>query len=149
MTRGMFVTALHRLAGTPQVGEAVFEDVKKEQYYTDAVSWANELGIVSGISATQFAPNQDITREQLVTILYQYAKMTGVTSEITRDTISQFKDSNQVSTWSKEAMDWAVGCGMIQGTTNNSLAPKKVATRAQVAVILKRFIVFVEQSASV
>jgi len=145
-SRGMFITVLHRLAGMPQAGTVVFSDVDKKQYYADAIAWASSLNIVSGITETKFAPNQDITREQLVVMLYQYAKQANLVSNTNLVSTLQFKDAHRISNWSKEAVTWALNNGLIQGTTHNMLAPKDTATRAQTATILKRFIELTETS---
>ncbi len=145
MTRGMVVTVLHRLANTPQVGSATFSDVKADTFYADAVSWAATLGIVSGVGSGQFAPNQSVTREQLAVMFYQYAKILGLTSEDTLTKESSFKDSNQISNWSKDAIQWAVDEGIILGNPDGTLNPKGVATRAQVASITKRFVGLTEK----
>ncbi len=142
--RGMFVTVLHRLAGSPQADGTKFSDVNKETYYADAVAWATSLDIVSGVSETQFAPTQELTREQLVVMLYRYAKVTGMNVDTNLDTLSQFKDTSKVSAWSQDAMNWAISTGIIQGTSDRVLGAKNVATRAQVATILKRFILLSE-----
>ncbi|MEE1071971.1 MAG: S-layer homology domain-containing protein, partial [Cellulosilyticum sp.] len=139
MTRGMFVTVLHRLSGEPQVGKALFSDVKSNFYYADAVSWAHELGVVSGVNQTKFMPEQNITREQLVVMLYKYARAVSNNFEEYQEEISQFKDAKSVSNWSKDAMEWAVGAKILKGDTNNQLKPKANITRGEVAVILKRF----------
>ncbi len=112
MTRRMFVTVLHRLAGTPQFGTASFSDVKDGLYYTDAVAWAYTLGITSGANQTHFMPNQNITREQLVVMLYNYVRISNSNIENSKVDLSQFKDVAHISNWSKDAMEWAVSVGI-------------------------------------
>lgn len=145
MTRGMIVTVLHRLAETPQVGSVTFSDVKAGMFYADAVAWANVSGIVSGVNETEFAPNENITREQLALMLYQYAKSTELVTEYTTTQEMQFKDVDQISKWSKEALQWAVDKGILFGSEEGILNPKGIATRAQVATVMKRFIEFIER----
>ena len=139
-TRGMVVTVLHRLAGTPQLGTVSFSDVKSGLYYTDAVAWAHTLGIVSGVNQTHFMPNQNITREQLVVMLYNYVRILNPNIKNSKVDLSQFKDVTHISNWSKDAMKWAVNVGILKGNTNNQLQPKANATRAEVAVMMRRFI---------
>ena len=137
-TRCMIVTILHRMEGTPSATGAEFTDVPADQYYSDAVAWASANGIVSGYGNGIFGPNDTITREQMATILYRYVQYKGYDAETTGD-VSTFADGSQVSSYAVEAMNWAVGSGLISGVGNNTLAPKGSATRAQVAVILMRF----------
>lgn len=137
-TRGMIVTILHRMEGTPYAAGEEFIDVTTGQYYSNAVAWASANGIVSGYGNGTFGPNDTITREQMATILYRYVQYKGYDAE-TAGEISTFTDDNQVSSYAVEAMNWAVGSGLIFGVGNNALAPKDSATRAQVAVILMRF----------
>jgi len=139
-TRGMFVTVLYRYVGSPKIGTLTFADVNQDSYCANAIAWASSSGIVSGISKTQFAPNQALTREQLVSILYRYAQMTGMNIGSNSNALSKFKDAHKVANWSKEAMNWAVSLGIIQGNSTNQVEPQGKATRAQVASILKRFI---------
>lgn len=137
-TRGMIVTILYRLEGLPSVEGENFTDVSADQYYSDAVAWASANNIVNGYGDGTFGPNDPITREQLAAILYRYMQYKGYATEATGD-ISEFTDGSQVSSYAVEAMNWAVGVGLISGVGNNTLAPKDIATRAQVAMILMRF----------
>ncbi len=138
MTRGMLVTVLHRLEGTDNKGSITFEDVPSGEWYSEAISWAAENEIVNGISETDFDPTSPVTREQLVTILYRYALSKGMVSEKT-GSLSEFEDSENVSDWAKEAFNWAVSEGIVQGTSEKTLSPETTATRAQVATIFMRF----------
>ncbi len=144
MTRGMIVTVLHRLADSPQVSSIPFLDVKAGEFYANAVAWANATGITSGVSKTEFAPNDNVTREQLAVMLYQYAKSIGLVTEATTTQDIQFKDANQISKWSEEAMRWAVDEGILLGTADGTLDPQGIATRAQVATVMKRFVDVIE-----
>lgn len=137
-TRGMIVTMLYRLENTPQTGASAFQDVASGQYYTQAVSWASENGIVSGYGDGRFGPDDSITREQMAVILYRYAQYKGA-STAGAGSLAGFADAGQVGSYAADAMSWAVSVGLINGVGNQTLAPRQSATRAQVAVILMRF----------
>ena len=138
-TRAMIVTILYRLEGSPAVtGTSAFVDVPAGQWYTDAVNWAAANQIVKGTSATTFAPNDSITREQMAAILYRYAQYKGY--DVTKKAdLSGYSDNGQVSAYAKEALAWANAAKLINGVTNTTLAPQGNATRAQVSAILHRF----------
>ena len=138
-TRAMIVTILYRLEGSPAVtGTSAFVDVPAGQWYTDAVNWAAANQIVKGISATTFAPNDSITREQMAAILYRYAQYKGY--DVTKKAdLSGYSDNGQVSAYAKDALAWANAAKLINGVTNTTLAPQGNATRAQVSAILHRF----------
>ena len=137
-TRGMIVTILHRMEGTPTATGTAFTDVPTGQWYSDAVSWASANGIVSGYGNGLFGPGDPITREQMAAILNRYSTYKGYDAG-TVGSITGFSDASQVSAYAVEPMGWAIGNGLISGVGNNTLAPKGNATRAQVATILKRF----------
>lgn len=138
-TRAMIVTILYRLEGSPAVtGTSSFVDVPAGQWYTDAVNWAAANQIVKGTSATTFAPNASITREQMAAILYRYAQYKGY--DVTKKAdLSGYSDNGQVSAYAKDALAWANAAKLINGVTNTTLAPQGNATRAQVSAILHRF----------
>ena len=137
--RAMVVTILYRLAGEPDVsGDVGFADVAVGQWYTDAVAWAAQKGIVNGISDTEFAPSGDLTREQLATILYRYAESMGYDVSTQAD-LSGFPDAGDIQSYATEALSWAVAEGLLQGFEDDSLQPGGTATRAQIATILMRF----------
>lgn len=138
-TRAMIVTILYRLEGSPAVtGTSAFVDVPAGQWYTDAVNWAAANQIVKGTSATTFAPNDSITREQMAAILYRYAQYKGY--DVTkRADLSGYSDNGQVSAYAKDALAWANAAKLINGVTTTTLAPQGNATRAQVSAILHRF----------
>ena len=138
-TRAMIVTILYRLEGSPAVtGTSAFVDVPAGQWYTDAVKWAAANQIVNGTSATTFAPNDSITREQMAAILYRYAQYKGY--DVTKKAdLSGYSDNGQVSAYAKDALAWANAAKLINGVTNTTLAPQGNATRAQVSAILHRF----------
>ena len=138
--RAMVVTILYRLAGEPAVsGDAAFTDVADGLWYTDAVLWAAQKGIVNGISATEFAPAGDLTREQLATVLYRYAESMGYDVSAQAD-LSGFPDAGDIQDYATEALSWAVAEGLLQGFEDDSLQPGGTATRAQIAAILMRFL---------
>ena len=138
-TRAMIVTILYRLEGSPAVtGTSAFVDVPAGQWYTDAVNWAAANQIVKGTSATTFAPNDSITREQMAAILYRYAQYKGY--DVTKKAdLSGYSDNSQVSAYAKDALAWANAAKLINGVTNTTLVPQGNATRAQVSAILHRF----------
>ena len=139
LSRAMAVTVLYRMAGEPEVtGTVTFTDVKEDAYYYQALVWAVENGITTGIDNSRFAPNANVTREQMVTFLYRYAKASGADVSKQAD-LSQYRDVKQVSEYAEEAMAWAVGSGILQGMEQNLLAPRGTATRAQAAAILMRY----------
>lgn len=143
MTRAMLVTVLHRLAGSPTVtGGTAFPDVPAGQWYTDAVAWASGRGIVNG-TGTGFAPNGNITREQLAAMLCRYLQSTGGDVS-TRGTLSGYPDAGKVSDWASDAMRWAVGGGIITGTGAGALNPVGNASRAEVATMLMRLVRLLE-----
>ena len=138
--RAMVVTILYRLAGEPAVaGQSDFTDVADGLWYTDAVLWAAQKGIVNGISATEFAPAGDLTREQLATILFRYAESMDYDVSASAD-LSGFPDADQIQSYATEALSWAVAEGLLQGFEDDSLQPGGTATRAQIATILMRFL---------
>ncbi|MDY2971070.1 MAG: S-layer homology domain-containing protein [Butyricicoccus pullicaecorum] len=138
-TRGMIVTILYRLENEPTVaGTTAFTDVAADQYYANAVAWAAQNGIVSGIDATTFAPNNAITREQMAAILYRYAQFKGYDVSAKAD-LSVYTDAATVGAYATDAMAWANGAQLITGTSATTLTPAGNATRAQVATILMRF----------
>ena len=137
--RAMVVTILYRLAGEPDVsGDVGFTDVAPGLWYTNAVTWAAEKGIVNGISATEFAPSGDLSREQLATVLYRYAEGMGYDVSASAD-LSGFPDADQIQSYATQALSWAVAEGLLQGFEDDSLQPQSTATRAQIATILMRF----------
>lgn len=142
MSRAMLVTVLWRLDGEPTPTAAnTFADVKNGVYYTDAVAWANEKGIVTGYTATQFGSNDNVTREQMATIMYRYAVMKGLDTTVGADTnLLSYKDANQISAYAMDALTWANGAGIITGRTADTLVPQGDSTRAEVATIMMRFV---------
>ena len=141
-TRGMIVTILYRLEGSPNIENEIwgypFKDVDANAYYATAVYWARMNGIVAGYSDELFGPNDTITREQMATILYRYAQYKGYGTEAKAD-LSKYTDAAQVGSYAVDAIRWANAEGLVNGTSATTLTPKGSATRAQAAVILTRF----------
>lgn len=139
LTRAMLVQMLYNMESRPACdAENAFIDVPVGQWYTDAVIWANAAKIVSGMGEGLFAPNMEITREQMVAMLYNYAKYKGYDVTASAD-LSTFADNASVSAWAQPAMQWAVAEGYISGMGDNQLAPQGTATRAEIASVIMRF----------
>lgn len=138
MTRAMLVTVLWRYEGSPEEGKNTFSDVPNDEWYTKAVAWAAENGIVGGVGDGKFDPNGNITREQMAAILYRYAGKKGFDTSKKGD-LSAFPDQARVSAYATDAINWTVAEGIINGN-GGRLDPQGNATRAQVATILMRFI---------
>ncbi|MDY2844580.1 MAG: S-layer homology domain-containing protein, partial [Eubacteriales bacterium] len=139
-TRAMIVTVLYRMEGEPDAGENSFVDVPDGAYYTDAVAWASENGIVNGYGQGRFGPNDSITREQLAAILYRYSVYKGYDVSVGEDTnILSFDDIADLSDYAFTFMQWACGAGLIGGMGDGRLAPKGNATRCQIAAVLHRY----------
>ncbi|MGO5029838.1 S-layer homology domain-containing protein [Candidatus Agathobaculum pullicola] len=136
--RAMIVTILHRLENTPAAASSSFTDVVAGSYYADAVNWAAANGIVNGVSETSFAPNTAVTREQMAAILYRYAQYKGY-SVTASNSLTDYADASQISSYAIAAMQWANAEGLITGVTSTTLNPAGNATRAEVATILMRF----------
>ena len=141
MTRGMFVTALGRLAGinpdSYQTGK--FTDVKADAYYAPYVNWAAQTGIVEGVTATTFAPDTNINREQMAVIMKNYAAKLGYDLPQTLKAVT-FADNTQISSWAKDAVKSMQQAGILTGKNENKFDPKGTATRAEVATVLRRFV---------
>lgn len=140
LNRAMFVTMLYRVAGEPAVSKtADFSDVPGGTWFSDAVAWASSQGIVDGYDDDLFGPYNSLTREQLATILYRYAKWSGRSTYAPTDALAGFADAAEVSAYALDAMRWAVYTGLMQGS-ENGLEPQSSASRAQVAAIIHRFL---------
>ena len=138
-TRAQLVTILYRLEGEPAVsGDLPFTDVEAGTWYTNAVGWAAQNGIVNGVGDDTFAPGNDLTREQLVTILYRYAESKGYDVSASAD-LTGYPDGEEIQAYAREAMAWAVAENIIQGMEDDTLKPAGNASRAQIATILMRF----------
>ena len=140
LTRAMLVTVLYRAEGEPDTNRSIpFSDIDMGAYYANAVSWAKQNGIVNGVTENEFAPNANITREQIAAIMMRYAVYKGVDA-ITLEENLHFADADEISEYAVSSMNWAVGTGLINGKSESTLAPKDNATRIEVAAILHRFI---------
>mgnify|MGYP004717201687 CR=1 FL=1 len=142
ITRGMFVTVLYRAEGEPEMQNKSipFSDVKADMYYANAVNWAQQNGIVNGVTETEFAPDDNITREQMAAIMFRYAQHKGKDTTQGGMAIREFSDYEAISDYALNAMTWAVNTKLITGKGENTLAPQDNATRAETAAILQRYI---------
>lgn len=144
LTRGQLATILYRMEGSPEVTgmEHPFTDVAENRFYSDAVTWASEYGIVCGVTETKFLPNVAVTREQMAVLLYRYAEYKGYNMAVEGD-LSRFPDGEKTSKYAESAMCWAVNAGLFQGSADGGaiwLKPQSGATRAQAATVLVRFL---------
>lgn len=139
MTRAMLVTVLHRLARLPDGGKAPcpFEDVPEGAWYEEAVRWAYSRGVVMGVSETRFAPEQKVTREQAVAMLWRYLRTSGLGGG-EQAGLEAYPDAGEITDYAQEAFSWAVAVGVVQGTSSGLLDPGSGITRAQAAAILER-----------
>ena len=139
--RAMIVTMLYRMEGEPEVTPGdKFQDVKTDAWYAKAVTWAEANGVVNGYGNGKFGPNDKVTREQLVTILYRYAQFKGMdTSEGEMKPLTDFTDARDISDWAVKPFRWAVDAGIINGTGGGKISPKTDASRAQVATMFMRY----------
>ena len=138
LSRAHFVTILYRMAGSPEVtSEVTFPDVEEGQFYTDAVAWAVEAGVVTGYDEGNFGPADEITREQIATMLYRYSGNAGIAAQTT---VLDFPDAMEISPFAREAMIWAVSNNIMSGRENGTLAPTDNASRADAAVMVDRYL---------
>lgn len=137
-TRAQFVTILYRAAGAPALSGVPnpFTDVKKDSWYEKSVLWAFSNHVVKGVTDTTFAPEKSITREQLVTLLYRY----DGAEPMRENHLLGFRDVSDISVYAKNAMNWAVGSGIVNGVTDTTLCPNDTATRAQIAAMVSRYL---------
>ncbi len=142
LTRAMLVTVLYRNEGEPAADNGhSFTDVEKGAYYENAVSWAQQNGVVKGISETEFSPDAPITREQIAAILHRYAQWKGIDVSVGEDTnILSYRDFDMISEYAIASLQWAAGTGLLKGRTETTLNPRDNATRAEIAAILHRFL---------
>jgi hypothetical protein len=140
VTRAMLVTMLYRYEkASVEDKENTFVDVENDKWYTDAIIWATQNGIVEGYGSGLFAPNDYLTREQIVTVLYRYATKIGLDVSQEAD-LSTYTDAGEISDWAHSAMKWANAIGLLKGRTDTTLAPKGTANRAEVATLIMRFV---------
>ena len=143
LTRGMYVTMLAKIDGAElekYAGKNTFTDVASGTWYHNAVEWAYENGIVSGTGSGIFSPNTPVDREQIALMIYKYSQYKGNNISVTNNNLSGFSDASKISTWAKDAMNYAVEVGLISGVGGNMIFPKSGATRAQSIQILYRYI---------
>jgi len=147
MTRGMFVTVLGRLAGADVKGyqASSFDDVQNGLYYIGFIEWANQSGIVKGMGAKQFAPNQAITREQMAVIISNYAKNMKLKLKPVQEE-KHFADSDKISAYAEEAVKEMQMAGLLNGKVNNLFDPQGTATRSEVSSVLHRFVVAINKA---
>ena len=139
-TRGMMATILWRMEGSPAPkGKNSFTDVEAGKWYADAITWTAENGIFAGYGKDKFCPDDPITREQLAAIFYRYADYKGYDLTV-KGNLDKFKDADKITDYAKTAMQWAVGSGLVKGKSGNLLDPQGMATRAEIAAMLHRFI---------
>ena len=139
LNRAMMVTMLYRMTGSPAVsGNSVFSDVPSCKWYSDAVQWASVNGVVNGVGKDRFAPDTQITREQMASMMMRYAQFKQYSTGKSAD-LSAFNDAGSISSWALESMKWANAAGLINGRTASTIAPQDTATRAEAATILMRF----------
>ncbi len=140
MTRAMLACVIYRMENPDEaLSENTFDDIKSGRWYTDAVVWAASNGIVNGVTEKEFAPDENITREQMAAIMFRYAKFKNMDISSDADMNESFTDIDEISEYAVSAFKWANSNGIINGETKSLLNPKGDATRAQVATILMRF----------
>lgn len=137
--RGSVATLIHRMEENPNAQPSDFDDVLDGMWYTEAIHWADENGIMIGFGDGTFRPNEIVTREQLAAVFYRYAKFRGYDVTASGD-LTAFQDADAVSDWAREAMAWAVGSGLIKGRSGVALAPQDGTSRGEMAAILQRFL---------
>lgn len=141
LSRGMLAAILYRMAGSPEVsGYSTFGDVPTTAYYARAIAWAQDHGIVTGVSAESYKPDSPVTREQLVAILSRYAQYKGYETSVSYDYLSTYGDASSASAYAREALNWAVARGVIDGQSGGVLAPTATASRAEVAQVLMNYL---------
>ena len=138
VTRGMMVTILFNLSNENGVYTNIYSDVSHGSWYENQIAWASSEGITSGVGFNCFAPDNNLTREQLAVMLYNYARIQGYNVQANESILKDYSDAANVSSWAKAALSWAVSTGIITGD-GASLNPKGIATRAQVAAIIERY----------
>ncbi len=144
MTRGSLATVLHRLSQGRTDYEVVFSDVEQGKYYTQGVAWAARVNVVKGVSEDLFAPDQIITREQLAVMLARYAKLIGMDTKADAKALNAFQDGGNAGTWAVDGLAWCVEKGILKGKGGSVLDPTADVSRAEVAVMLDRFIMLIK-----
>lgn len=136
--RAMLVTVLYRLSNSTDDLESIFNDVESGKWYSDAIGWAAHNKIVEGYGNGKFGPNDDLTREQMVSVLHRYSMFMKYNTSKLND-LDTFTDDNAISEWALDAMKWAVGNGIVTGMDNDLISPETGATRAQFAAMMQRY----------
>ena len=143
LTRAMFVTILYRMENEPETNAGnAFSDVGNGEYYEKAATWAKECGIVNGVSDSEFAPDEQITREQIAAMMFRYAAYKGL--DISIEASGDYSDGGDISEYAKNAAQWARGKKIMQGFEDESFRPGNKATRAEAAAVFMNFIKFSE-----
>ncbi len=145
MSRGSLATVLHRLSQGKTDYETTFQDVAAGKFYTEGVAWAAKAGVVTGYTEDTFAPEDVITREQLAVMLARYAKLIGMDTKADAKALEQFADGENTGSWAVNGVAWCVNKGILQGKGGNVLDPTTNVTRAEVAVMLDRFIALIQK----
>ena len=145
MTRGSLATVLHRLSQGKTDYETTFKDVAQGKYYTEGVAWAAKAKVVTGYTTDIFAPDDVITREQLAVMLARYAKLIGMDTKADSKALDQFADGENTGSWAADGVAWCVENGILKGKGQNDLDPTANVTRAEVAVMLDRFIALIQK----
>ena len=139
LTRAMLVTILYRAEQpTATYASPAFADVDKNAWYADSVAWAKANGIVYGTDAVTFSPNESVSREQLLSILFRYAESKGIDISA-RGSLAVYDDAANISAWALDAFSWAEATNLVQGTSETTVSPKQNTSRAEAATILMRF----------
>lgn len=142
LTRGMFAAMLARMSGEnfDEYTKGKFDDVNSEMYYANPVNWAVDKGIITGYDEKTFAPDDNITREQAVVMIYRYAQYMKIGDDEWKDTnILSYDDFGEISEWAISSMQWNVGAGIIKGRTESTIAPTDNITRAEIAQMIMNF----------
>ena len=135
VSRGMLATVLHREAGAPHSTAGLFfDDIETGEWYIDSVIWCAEVGVVTGVDAAHFRPDDPVTREQFALMLWRLAGWPEV-----HGTSAYFTDAGSISWWAKDGVDWAVGAGILSGLPDGSFAPQGTANRSQAAQMLMNY----------
>lgn len=139
LSRAMLAQILYAISGSPSAPDSSFSDAASGDWFYNAVSWASDNGLMNGVGGGRFSPNQNLTRQQLALILFQYANMERASTE-ERANLEGYSDQASVAAWGREALEWAVAEGLISSRGNNMLAPNESVTRAECACVLRAFL---------
>lgn len=139
LTRAMLITILYRAVGEPEIGDEApsFDDVNEDSYYFEALKWAYENEIITGITDTTFAPDEDVTREQIATIALRFAQYMGLDAVTLQESL-HFADNDKISPYAVSAVNWLAGLGLYEGYEDGTVRPQGSATRAEIATLICR-----------